>query len=216
MSQIDEKEVVMIIAKENFRDEELREPQKILEKQGAKVTIASSSLITATGMFGAEAEPDILIDDVKVEDYDAIVFVGGAGASEYWNNPTAHKIAKKAEESEKILGAICIAPVTLANAGVLEGKRATVWGSEVGKLKEKGANINYTHPVTRFNALHHAAFNRDKVMVKYLIDIGIEQNNLKGDVTLIRALSQDGKKDMAKYLTTLGMKDEGCETKKCF
>ena len=83
-------------------------------------------------------------------------------------------------------------------------------------LKEKGANINYTHPVTRFNALHHAAFNRDKVMVKYLIDIGIEQNNLKGDVTLIRALSQDGKKDMAKYLTTLGMKDEGCETKKCF
>ena len=83
-------------------------------------------------------------------------------------------------------------------------------------LKEKGANINYTHPVTRFNALHHAAFNSDKVMVKYLIDIGIEQNNLKGDVTLIRALSQDGKQDMAKYLTTLGMKDEGCKTKKCF
>ena len=83
-------------------------------------------------------------------------------------------------------------------------------------LKNKGANINYTHPVTRFNALHHAAFNRDKVMVKYLIDIGIEQNNLKGDVTLIRALSEDGKEDMAKYLTSLGMKDEGCKEKRCF
>ncbi|MDG2252583.1 MAG: ankyrin repeat domain-containing protein [Methylophilaceae bacterium] len=83
-------------------------------------------------------------------------------------------------------------------------------------LKEKGANINYTHPVTRFNALHHAAFNRDKAMVKYLIDIGIEQNNLKGDVTLIRALSEDGKEDMAKYLTSLGVKDEGCKEKRCF
>ena len=29
-------------------------------------------------------------------------------------------------------------------------------------LVKKGANINYTHPVTRFNALHHAAFNGDK------------------------------------------------------
>ena len=78
-------------------------------------------------------------------------------------------------------------------------------------LKEKGANINYTHPVTRFNALHHAAFNGNKVMVKYLIDIGIEQKNLKGNVTLIRALNEDNKPDMAEYVASLGVKDEGCE-----
>ena len=83
-------------------------------------------------------------------------------------------------------------------------------------LKEKGVNINYTHPVTRFNALHHAAFNKDKAMVKYLIEVGIEQNNLKGNVTLIRALDQDGKADMAKYLISLGVKDDGCKEKKCF
>ena len=83
-------------------------------------------------------------------------------------------------------------------------------------LKEKGANINYTHPVTRFNALHHAAFNGNKKMVKYLIDIGIEQKNLKGDVSLIRALNEDNKADMAKYVASLGMKDEGCTEKRCF
>jgi len=140
MPKINGKKIVMIIAKNNFRDEELQEPQKIFIKQGAEVTIASSSLKTATGMFGAKAKPDILINNVKVEDYDAIVFVGGSGASEYWNNPTAHKIAKEAVESKKILCAICIAPVTPANAGVLEGKRATVWSSEAGKLRAKGAN----------------------------------------------------------------------------
>ncbi len=70
--------------------------------------------------------------------------------------------------------------------------------------------------MTRFNALHHAAFNEDKLMVKYLIDAGIEQNNLKGNVTLIRALKQDRKEDMANYLISLGVKDEGCQEDKCF
>ena len=83
-------------------------------------------------------------------------------------------------------------------------------------LKEKGANINYTHPVTRFNALHHAAFNGNKAMVKYLVDIGIEQKNLKGNVTLIRALNEDNKSDMAEYVASLGVKDEGCEEQRCF
>ena len=83
-------------------------------------------------------------------------------------------------------------------------------------LKANGANINYTHPVTRFNALHHAAFNGNKEMVKYLIDAGVEQKNLKGDVSLIRALNEDSKKDMAKYLISLGLKDDGCQEQRCF
>ncbi len=83
-------------------------------------------------------------------------------------------------------------------------------------LKANGANINYTHPVTRFNALHHAAFNCNKEMVKYLIDAGVEQKNLKGDVSLIRALNEDNKKDMAKYLISLGLKDDGCQEQRCF
>ena len=84
-------------------------------------------------------------------------------------------------------------------------------------LVNKGANINYTHPVTRFNALHHAAFNGDKEMAKYLVDNGInKQQNLKGDVSIIRALKEDNKPEMADYLVTLGIKDEGCQEQKCF
>ena len=56
-------------------------------------------------------------------------------------------------------------------------------------LVEKGANISYTHPVTQFNALHHAAFNGSKPMVDYLVKIGIDKSkNLKGDVSIVRAL----------------------------
>lgn len=139
MPVLTSKKVLMIVASKNFRDEELQKPQALLTQAGAQVTLASSALGTLKGMLGGTAKADLLIKDANVDDYDAVVFVGGSGSSEYWNHSVAHAIAKKAVEQGKVLAAICIAPVTLANAGVLEGKRATVWASEGGKLKAKGA-----------------------------------------------------------------------------
>lgn len=43
-------------------------------------------------------------------------------------------------EQDKVLGAICIAPVILANAKVLEGKNATVFPDGADVLKQNGAN----------------------------------------------------------------------------
>ena len=84
-------------------------------------------------------------------------------------------------------------------------------------LVSKGANITYTHPITEFNALHHAAFNGHKAMVDYLVKIGIDKTkNLKGDVSIIRALKEDGKGKMAEYLLSIGFKDDGCQEKRCF
>ena len=117
----------------------LQKPESVLEQRGAQVTIACSSLGVATGAKGMKVTPDILLDAVKVEDYDAVIFVGGPGSSEYWDDPKAHSIARETVTADKILGAICIAPVTLANAGVLTGKRATVFSSERGRLEAGGA-----------------------------------------------------------------------------
>jgi protease I len=133
------KRVVMIIAPENFRDEELIEPQGILYDKGAEVKVASKSLETSKGMLGAQVKPDLLVSDIKAEDWDAIILVGGGGASVYWDDPLVHSMLKEAVRQNKIVGAICIAPVTLANAGILSGKKATVYSSETQKLADKGA-----------------------------------------------------------------------------
>jgi len=131
--------VLMIIAPDNFRDEELREPRRILQQHGATVVIASTARREYTGMKGMKVTPDLTLKQVNVADYGAIVFIGGVGAKTYWNHPTALQIAKDTVRLKKVLGAICIAPVILANAGVLKGKRATVWSSEAGRLRAKGA-----------------------------------------------------------------------------
>jgi protease I len=133
------KKVLMIIAPKNFRDEELFHTKEELEKAGNSIIIASTSKDTATGMLGGTAIPDITIDEVNVDDYDAIVFVGGTGSSIYFNDPKAHEIARAANEKGKIVAAICIAPSTLANAGILSGKRATSFPSEESNLRSKGA-----------------------------------------------------------------------------
>jgi len=133
------KKVLMIIASRNFRDEEYLEPRKVLEDSGAKITVASSSLGISRGMLGSQVKPDILLDDVSVADYDAILFIGGIGASQFFNDPKAHSIAREAKDSGKVLAAICIAPATLANAGVLRAKRATSFFSVRSSLKRAGA-----------------------------------------------------------------------------
>lgn len=130
------KKVVLIIAEKNFRDEELRISSQILSSRGAKVTIASTTLKPVRGMRGAVVRPDILLKEVKVENYDAVIFVGGSGARQYWDSPLAHKIARQAVKEKKVLGAICIAPVILARSGVLKGKRATVWWSPSFNCRE--------------------------------------------------------------------------------
>ena len=99
-------------------------------------------------MLGARVKPQVLLSDVSAEDFDAVVFVGGSGASVYFDDPTAHALARAAADGRKVLAAICIAPSTLANAGLLAGKRATCWSSEAANLKAKGAHYTGS-PVER-------------------------------------------------------------------
>jgi protease I len=131
--------VLFVIAHRDFRDEEFREPKAVLEKAGFTVTVASSGTGVATGMLGMRYTPDLLLSEAKAGEYEAVVFIGGAGAKEYWEDAQAHAIAREAVSSGKVVGAICIAPVTLANAGLLKGKKAAVFPSVAASLTAKGA-----------------------------------------------------------------------------
>jgi len=140
-----DKKIAMIIAFREFRDEEYIIPKKIFQSFGFQVFTVSSSLGIAIGKLGGEAEVDILLNDFNFSEYDAILFIGGVGAQNYIDNDKCHQIARDAAESDKVLGAICIASAILARAGVLEGKKATVWSSSMDKsavkiLKEGGAD----------------------------------------------------------------------------
>jgi protease I len=136
-----QKKILMIIAPQNFRDEELFDTKAVLEKNGFAVTIASSKLGEARGMLGGKAKPEIFMRDVNVDEYQGVVFVGGMGSAVYFADQIAHKIAREASQKDKLVAAICIAPSILANAGLLKGKKVTCFSSETGNLRSKGAQF---------------------------------------------------------------------------
>ncbi len=142
------KKAVMIIAHEGFRDEELLDTKKALERNGVEVKVASTELSEAKGKLGAGVKPDMLFSDVNMKDFDAIIFVGGPGSVQYWDDPLAHKLLKDAALSGKISAGICAAGATLAKAGILKGRRATVFPQDAQELIDNGANYT-AKPVER-------------------------------------------------------------------
>jgi protease I len=133
------KKAVLIVASKNFRDEELFETRDALKNAQIQTVIASTKTGTVTGMLGGRAQAEILVGSIIVDDYDAIIFVGGTGAAQYFDDAAALDIARKAVSKSKVLAAICIAPTTLANAGVLKGVKATCFFSERSNLEKAGA-----------------------------------------------------------------------------
>ena len=140
MMELKDKRILMVIASKGYRDEELSVPMKMFKDAGATVIVASDKEGRARGMLGGRIESDIVYSEAKVDKYDAVVFVGGVGSQIYWNDPKAHSLVKETVQKNKLLGAICLAPPTLALAGVLKGKTATSYTSAATALKKAGAN----------------------------------------------------------------------------
>jgi protease I len=129
----------MVIAPEVFRDEEYAHPKEVLESRGVTVVTASTRPGPCRGKLGMTATADIALADADASDYDAILFVGGGGAEVFFDDVTAHRLARSAHELGRVVAAICIAPSTLARAGVLRGVRATAFPTQRDDLVAHGA-----------------------------------------------------------------------------
>jgi protease I len=131
--------VLFILPPRTFRDEEFSTPRMLFERSGAQVTVVSSTLTPVTGMRGTIVTPDAPIGTVHGGEFDALLLVGGTGSRAFWHDATVHRMVRDAYDASKVVSAICLAPVTLANAGLLRGRRATAYPSAQGYLEWKGA-----------------------------------------------------------------------------
>lgn len=141
---LSEKKILMVIARDNFRDEEYSYPREIFESNGARVIVASETSRECRGMLGLKVTPHLPIRNVRPNDYDAVVIVGGTGAQKYlWEDADLHAIIQKVHASGKIIGAICLAGVVLARAGILQGKKVTVYKTPESLNELQNVNARY-------------------------------------------------------------------------
>ena len=140
--------ILLVIAPEKFRDEELAEPVAALKNAGIGYDIASTKRGTCTGMLGAKATA-ISLDEVDPKAYDGIIIVGGGGSQTHlWDDDLLQPMVRFFHDKMKPVGAICLAPVVLARAGILKGKKATYFESPVSfREMRAGGAVLVNQPV---------------------------------------------------------------------
>ena len=137
---------VLIVATDGFEEWELFGPREILKKRGAEVVLASPKLdpiqATVHDDPGKTIRPDLTVDQVKADDFDALILPGGVRNPDHLRtNATAIELIKSFAGQGKPIGAICHGPWLLVEADVLRGRTATSWPSIRTDLRNAGANV---------------------------------------------------------------------------
>lgn len=131
---------ILFVAVPNFRDGELIIPKNVLSQAGADIHIASLVKGDFSGNEGTTVEAEYALEEVVAADFDAVVFIGGPGMTRELENKGLQDLAERFYDAKKVTSAICVAPAVLANAGLLKGKKATVFPTAKGYLVEGGAD----------------------------------------------------------------------------
>jgi len=137
---------------------------------------------TSQGTFGGIAASEITFDKLRVEDFDAVIFMGGLGNVDYFNNPAVLGIARETYAKNKVIAAISNATTILADAGVLRGIRATGLPQHREQMKKAGAQYTGS-PVERDGPIVTANDSLVAVQFARAIVVAIKANQLKFDKT---------------------------------
>jgi protease I len=135
---------VAFLATDMVEQIELTEPWKAVEQQGWTPELVSLKRGEIQGFNHYDKadrfKVDTTVEEASVDDYDALVLPGGVG------NPDTLRLDDKAVsfvrgffEQDKPVAAICHAPWTLIEAGVVGGRTVTSWPSLQTDLRNAGA-----------------------------------------------------------------------------
>lgn len=160
--------ILFLIAESNFRDEEYFLVKDKLVEAKFQVITASSRLGLAKSKFGKEAKIDVNIYETNQKDYDAIVIAGGPGSRSYFDDEKIHLILNDFNTNNKLIAAICSAPVILAKAKLLKNKKATVFFGDKDLLIEQGVQYLDTEVIQDKNII---TGNGPKAAVKFALKI---------------------------------------------
>ena len=134
---------IAVIIDEMFEDSEYTEPAKAFKAAGHKLT--HIGLKKDTIVKGKNKKTKVTIDkalqDITVEDFDALLIPGGYSPDHLRADETAVKFVKKFFESKKPVFAICHGPQLLITAQVLNGFKVTGWKSIMQDIINAGAQF---------------------------------------------------------------------------
>ena len=133
------KSILIILPAVDFSVEEYLVIKRIFEKEKIHLFIASSTTLLCTGDTGLKVSADVSLYNIHETNFSAVLFLGGKGVKNYWDNTDFQSVARKFYNSKKIVAAICSAPVILARAGILKNKKATCYPMDKKEIEIQGS-----------------------------------------------------------------------------
>jgi protease I len=135
---------VAAVVEEGFERSELVEPKRALEELGAVVDVISPHTGAvrswARGDWGEPFKVDVSLVSADPDRYDALLLPGGVrNPDRLRRNEDAWRFIRAFFDAKRTVAAICHAPWTLIDAGVIDGRRLTSYASLQRDLKNAGA-----------------------------------------------------------------------------
>lgn len=108
----------------------------LLRRAGVEVVTAGLKPGIVTASRGVKLVPDVTLEVALQAEYDMVVLPGGMpGATHLQDDPRIISLLQKMAAAGHYTAAICAAPMVLAKAGLLEGKRATSYPGSLDAYK---------------------------------------------------------------------------------
>ena len=144
MAQLTGKTIAFLVAPEGIEQAELTEPWAAVQDAGGTPRLVSTSAGEVQAYEhldkGATFPVDVVVDDAQVSSFAALVLPGGVANPDFLRTqPAAVAFAKAFFDAGKPVAAICHAPWTLVEAGVVAGRTLTSWPSLQTDLRNAGA-----------------------------------------------------------------------------
>lgn len=135
---------VAILVVDGFEQVEMTSPRDALQKAGATVVLASATRGTVRGFHhdekGDAFEVDATFDDLRPQDFDAVVLPGGViNADRIRMDERARRFVRGMDGAGKPVAVICHGPWLLISAGIVGGRRMTSYETLQDDLRNAGA-----------------------------------------------------------------------------
>jgi 4-methyl-5(b-hydroxyethyl)-thiazole monophosphate biosynthesis len=140
---------VLVPLAEGFEELEAVTIIDLLRRAGVEVVTAGLAPGPVRASRQTVIVPDTTLDAVLDQDFDMVVLPGGMpGAKNLDQDARVKALLRRMAESGRFTGAICAAPMVLAHAGLLSGKKATSYPGFVDSMGL--ADVTYVaEPVVR-------------------------------------------------------------------
>src|SRR6476620_2170193 len=166
----------LIVATDGFEEWELFGPRQILQNRGAEVVLASLKRdpiqATVHDDPGKTIRPDLTIEEVNPDDFDALILPGGVRNPDQLRlHGNVIELIRRFDRQGKPIGAICHAPWLLVEADLLRGRTATSWPSIRTDLRNAGANLGDEPAVTDGNLVTSRNPNDVEAFTAAVIDL---------------------------------------------